>query len=134
MRTLWRGFVRTIFWSYERGSWPYDVMVIAIVIFVLLTPGRWFHDRPPAAAASSSNVELISQNPDDHTRVYRLDATALPPEKRTAHSTPELEREAHDILNRKVDALHDQTFQIVRIDPQMAGDGSIASYDVTIHP
>ena len=35
MRSLWRGIVRTVFWSYERGSWPYDLMVVLIVIFVL---------------------------------------------------------------------------------------------------
>jgi hypothetical protein len=134
MRTLWRGIVRTIFWSYERGSWPYDIMVVAIVIFVLLTPGRWFHDQPFESTISSSKIELVSQNPTDQTSVYRLDATALPPEKRAARATPELERETHDILSRKVDALHNQTFQIVRIEPQVAGDGSIASYDVTIHP
>ena len=31
MRKSGEAFGRTIFWSYERGSWPYDLMVIAIV-------------------------------------------------------------------------------------------------------
>ena len=48
MRSIWRGIVSTIFWSYERGSWPYDVLVVVIVIFVLATPRSWFHDRPQA--------------------------------------------------------------------------------------
>ena len=52
MRTLWRGIVRTIFWSYDRGSWPYDVLVVAIVIFVLATPRSWFHDRPQSGAGT----------------------------------------------------------------------------------
>ena len=31
---------RTFFWSYERGTWQYDLAVILILIFVLLTPAQ----------------------------------------------------------------------------------------------
>jgi hypothetical protein len=41
-----RGFVRAVFWSYERGSWQYDVIVLAILAFIFLTPRSWFQDRP----------------------------------------------------------------------------------------
>jgi hypothetical protein len=37
---------RSIFWSYERGSWQYDVIVIAILSFIFLSPRSWFNDRP----------------------------------------------------------------------------------------
>jgi hypothetical protein len=134
MRTLWRGIVRTIFWSYERGSWPYDLAVILIIIFVLVTPTRWFHDQPQATTAFGSKVQLESQDPANQTHTYRLDATALPAEKRTTRATPELERETHDILARTVDELKDQTFQVIHIEPVSAQDGSILYYDVTVHP
>jgi len=39
---------RIFFWSYERGSWQYDLAVIAILVFVLLTPGRCFTINPLA--------------------------------------------------------------------------------------
>ena len=70
----------------------------------------------------------------NQTRVYRVDAAALSPKKRAAKPTPELERETHDILGRTVDDLKDHTFQIVRIDPAVADDGSVMHYDVTVHP
>lgn len=38
--------VRSVFWSYERGSWQYDLIVLAILAFIFLTPGLWFRDRP----------------------------------------------------------------------------------------
>jgi len=41
-----RGFVRAVFWSYERGSWQYDVIVLAILAFIFLSPRSWFQDRP----------------------------------------------------------------------------------------
>ena len=37
---LWRAF----FWTYERATWQYDLMVIAILAFVWLTPPGWLGD------------------------------------------------------------------------------------------
>ncbi len=39
-RVLWNAF----FWTYERATWQYDLMVIAILAFVWLTPPDWLHD------------------------------------------------------------------------------------------
>ena len=33
-RILWNAF----FWTYDRATWQYDVMVIAILAFIWLTP------------------------------------------------------------------------------------------------
>ena len=132
MRSLWRFVIRTIFWSYERGSWPYDVLVAVILAFVLLTPRGWFHDRPREGTGSTSSVQLVARDPDARTRTYRLAATALSRPKRTKKPTPELERETHDILSRTVVELRDSTFQVVRIDPGFASDSSVSYYDVTV--
>ena len=40
LRVLWNAF----FWTYERATWQYDVMVIAILAFVWLTPPHWLND------------------------------------------------------------------------------------------
>jgi len=40
------GIVRTVFWTFERGTWQYDLMVLAILAFIFLTPRNWFNDRP----------------------------------------------------------------------------------------
>jgi hypothetical protein len=40
LRVLWNAF----FWTYERATWQYDVMVIAILAFVWLTPPAWLGD------------------------------------------------------------------------------------------
>ena len=39
-RILWNAF----FWTYERATWQYDLMVIAILAFVWLTPPDWLGD------------------------------------------------------------------------------------------
>jgi len=40
VRMLWNAF----FWTFDRATWQYDVMVIAILAFVWLTPPDWIKD------------------------------------------------------------------------------------------
>src|SRR5690242_9246559 len=115
MRKLWRGIVNTFFWSFERGSWPYDVLVAAILIFLLATPRRWFQDGPRPSLPASSDIQLLEENGRGSEATYRVDARLLGQTKATS-STPELERQAHDVLSDKVPALRDRTFQVQRID------------------
>jgi hypothetical protein len=37
---VWKAF----FWTYERASWQYDLMVLAILAFVWITPPGWLGD------------------------------------------------------------------------------------------
>ena len=133
MGRLWQGIVSTVFWSYDRGSWPYDLLIVTILVFVLATPRSWFSDEPSQSLIASSSVHLVSADEGARTRTYRLDAGALSRDKRTTRPTPELVREAHDILGRTVVDLRDRTFQVVRIDPARAVDGSVLYYDVIVH-
>jgi hypothetical protein len=131
MKAIWQGIVRTLFWSHERGSWPYDVMVVAIVAFVLLTPRTWFHDRSQSAAAVTAEVQLVAQD-SDGTLTYRIDSKILPADKRTPHLTPELEREIHQALGRAVGDLKGRMFQVREVDPERAEDGSVVAYLVKV--
>lgn len=133
MRKLWRGIVRTIFWSYERGSWPYDIMVLAILAFVLLTPRSWFHDQAQTKTNSpqSNSVRLITEQPD-HTCIYRIDAVLLNPQSHAAKKNPELERKVHDVLSQNVADLKSHRFEVAQIVAVRGNDGSIRSYDVTV--
>ncbi|MGH9718269.1 MAG: hypothetical protein ACRD4R_16290 [Candidatus Acidiferrales bacterium] len=128
MRRFWRALGRVFFWSYDRMTWQYDVMVAVILAFLFLTPRHWFHDRPRAAVS----VLVVSQNTPSHTTIYRLEAGALASSRRAVNVTPEIQRKAHDVLRRSVNELKGSSFQVVRVDPKFAGDGSVAYYDVTV--
>jgi len=133
MRTLWRSLVRVVFWSYERGTWPYDIAVVVIVLFVLLSPRSWFHDRPPLGPAPVPGmVQLTASDSGGGTETYRVDARLL-----SQLPTPEsqLEHDLHEAMRKSVDALHDtNSFEIVRIEPIRGDDGTVAYYDVSIKP
>jgi len=127
MRTLWRILVRTVLWSYERGTWQYDIAVLAIVLFVLLTPRKWFHDQPLVGGPEEvGKVVLVSDN--GTARTYRVDAQALAPPKRT----PELAGDLHGALQKAVPALQGKRFTILRIEVVRDADGAVTAYDVQV--
>jgi hypothetical protein len=129
MRTLWRGISNTIFWSYERGTWPYDMLLSAIVLFVFLSPRAWFDDQPQLGPAGhQAQVQMLPEDPSTTTRTYRVDAHLLSVPKRT----PDLEIETHDVLRKNVDALRNRSFKIERIDPVRGEDGTILYYDIVV--
>ncbi len=133
MRTIWRAIVRTIFWSYERGTVPYDVAVVLIVIFVLLSPRSWFHDRPPLGPPP--NAALVQPRDADvpgDVKTFRVDARLLTSSIPAPES--ELEHKLHEAVSKNVQDLRRKDFQIVRIEPIHADDGTVAYYDVSIKP
>jgi hypothetical protein len=121
---------RTFFWSYERGTWQYDVAVIIILIFVLGTPPRWFHDEPQVGLPSSpTQVELVAGAESDPQQTYRIDARVLaPPEQ-----TPALQNDLHNALKKALPKLRDGRFSILKIDPVRDEDGNVIAYQVEIH-
>lgn len=132
MRTLGRILLRAIFWSYERGTWPYDLMVLAIVLFVLFSP-RVIHynDQPQIGPPpSAAQVELLSANDMNGTRVYRVDARLLVSPVRTQA----FDRELHDVIHRNVQDLRGRTFQILRYEAVRGENGNVVYYDITVKP
>jgi CDP-diacylglycerol--glycerol-3-phosphate 3-phosphatidyltransferase len=52
---IWRG----LFWTYDRGSWQYDVMVILILAFIWLSSPAWLGD--PMAMQSKGLIQSLFQ-------------------------------------------------------------------------
>jgi hypothetical protein len=132
MRAVWQAIGRTVFWAYERGSWPYDLMVAAILLFVLATPRYWFHDRPLVAGPSPVVDHHIPRDADSAVYTYRINAALLIPSERASSFSPRLEEQIHDSLSRSVPELQDRTFTVDVIRPVADSSGALQSYDVTI--
>jgi hypothetical protein len=39
-----RGGARLVLWQHERGSLAYDLVCLAILMFLILAPSGWFGD------------------------------------------------------------------------------------------
>lgn len=127
MASLGQILSRTFFWSYERGTWQYDVAVILIVLFVLATPTRWFHDQPQVGLPlNSTQVELLSKSGE--TEIYRVDSRVLAPPERT----PALQNDLHNALQKASPALNDGRFSIGRIEPIRDEKGNVVAYEVEL--
>ena len=115
-RTL-KGF---LLWHYERGSWQYDVMVALILVFVLLTPARYFHDHPVWGTRLSGDLWQVGKEADGTH--YRVSAQLL------ASYHKDLRRAAEEVFALNLG--HPVT--ITRIEPFGASTDEVAWYDVWV--
>jgi hypothetical protein len=131
MRTLWRAIVRVLFWSYERGTWQYDLAVAGIVLFVLFSPLIIHYTDQPTVGPppTAARVELRAVAPGQ-IATYRVDARLLA----TPLRTPELEHYLHETVQNNVRDLNHGHFEILRIEPIRGDGGIIAYYDVSVKP
>jgi len=93
-----RVLARSVFWSYERGSWQYDLIVAAILAFIFLTPRSWFHDRPRLQLTDLRRAQgLVEVSRDKEGTRYLIDARLV------ESLEPDRPEEAiHEILRRRL--------------------------------
>jgi hypothetical protein len=107
------GLKRFIFWEYKRGSWQYDVIVGAILVFVFLTPRSWFKDTP-----RENQIEMLSSNPG----VYLLDPRLL-------KDVPETNRveKASELLKAK----YGKRPPITKVEPVLDAEQEVVGFRAT---
>jgi hypothetical protein len=70
---------KIILWSYQRGSWQYDLLCILILVFIFLTPSEWFNPEPeppppeiqqtgPPLVATPTSQEAADQRHDPRSK------------------------------------------------------------------
>jgi hypothetical protein len=74
---VWRTIKGFIFWSHERGTVQYDIMVTLILIFVFLSPRLIdFNDRPVERNPHATGVLVYPDGKGEF--IYQVDARAVP--------------------------------------------------------
>jgi hypothetical protein len=64
-----------LWWTYPRGSVPYDVMVTLILAFIFLAP-HWISFRDKPVERSPHQTEVVVQ-PEGDGFIYKVDAAAV---------------------------------------------------------
>jgi len=61
------------FWTYNRGSFHYDVLVTLILVFIFATPHLWdFGDKPSGLAGPQHPIQVIGN--DGHGMIVTVAA------------------------------------------------------------
>jgi hypothetical protein len=119
---------RTFFWSYERGTWQYDLAVAAILIFVLATPRSWIQDQPQVGVPAAPGQVLLVKE-EGRQQIYRVDARLLAPPVQT----PALENDLHNALQKSLPSLRYGRFAIAKIEAERDAQGTVIAYQVEVH-
>jgi hypothetical protein len=118
------GIRRTVFWAYERGTWQYDLIVLAILAFIFLTPRTWFNDRPTLELTDVRHQQgFVEMGHDKQGWRYLVDARLVEP-----FAPAEPKEVIQIILSRQ---LH-QPFTVVSIVPIIDKNKVVLGYTVLV--
>ena len=121
LRKLIAAIYRGLFWTYERGTWQYDIMVVLILAFIFLTPRSWFQDKPVSPLPAADIVLLVN---DPAQKIYQLRATLF---NLSADGT--LARSAQRVLEKHTG----KSVDVLRVEPAMVDSrGQAVSYAVWV--
>ena len=114
-----------IFWTYERGSFHYDVMVTLILLFLGISPRLIdFHDRPiPEVPQRSQEVLVRTASEDGHRFVYEIRSDDLRGARTPAAIQGHISEIVHTIAGEA---------QIGDLKPVTDPHGHVVAYDVTV--
>jgi hypothetical protein len=108
-------------WTYPRGSVPYDVMVTLILAFIFLTP-IWINFRDKPVERSPHQTEVVVQQEGDGF-LYKVDASAVKPGS---------DSETRESLLRIVEPIAGYV-TIDRYEPVRDGSHNLVAYKVWVH-
>jgi len=123
-KRIFRGLEHIFFWAYERGTWQYDLIVIAILAFIFLTPRSWFEDRPTLQLTDlrrHQGIVEVSQKRDG--RSYLVDARLV-----ESMAPQKLEDAVREIVRSRVE----RPFEIQSLSPVRDRNNVLLGYTVEI--
>jgi hypothetical protein len=112
-----------LWWTEERGSFHYDVMVTLILLFIFVTPHLWnYRDRPSPRGTSPSEVLVKTESPDHF--VYQINASQI--------NLPNQSADLETALLHNVEAISGDVV-LDKYEPAKDSSGKIVAYRVWAH-
>jgi hypothetical protein len=117
-----------LFWTYERGSFHYDVMVTLILLFIFVSPHFInFRDRPVYNLPS----QIMVQNDGTGSITYEVKAADV--QQSLQHvSSNDPEKRMRRALRRLIEPIAGDVL-IERYEPVAGADGQTTAYRVWAH-
>ncbi len=125
MGRVLEGLGSVILWSYNRGTFPYDIMCAAILLFVFLTPGSVFHDHTaptPTPAATMGPQDISYTQVEQNKWVFFVSTRLIPPGQDETGLTRAARTRIEKIVNKP--------FVVADIKPVVGGNGETLGHSV----
>jgi hypothetical protein len=129
MKSFLIGIKNVILWSYERGSWQYDVLCLLIIATIFLVPSSFFGDRDRPVESKAKISPLMASKAGENFCEISNDQLQLFLKMQKRDDLIEIPREAL-ILYLKHELNRDVTN--VKFQPFLNEHGQ-ASYRVWFH-
>lgn len=70
MKSILVGIKNVLLWSYERGTWQYDLLCFLIISAIFLLPGKFFGDRDrlPIKTVQANQAPQFASNSSEIVR------------------------------------------------------------------
>jgi len=119
MNRAWTSLKNFLWWSYERGSVPYDIMVTLILLFVFLALLKInFKDKPIERVPHPTRVVLIPDGESGY--IYQVDAAGVAEQDESA---------VESYLQRVIEPIAGEV-EIARYEPVRDAKGHVVAYKV----
>jgi len=76
---------KILFWSYERGSWQYDIMCVLILAFIFLSPNRLFQRGGEPRSRIEPGDQIGKLEPAESRSIQDISAGGFQRGKHLAH-------------------------------------------------
>ena len=106
MAIVLRTLKKILFWSYDRGTWQYDIMCVLILGFVFFAPNTSFRNRAVTAGTRLSDQPVFVATSE------------------IATGSANIERDIGQLLSQK----YGYEVTVSSIEPMLDGNGKIRGY------
>ena len=108
MKIVFATLKGVLFWSYDRGSWQYDIMCVLILAFVFFGPNSIFHSKAEPSTQALSNPAFVTRQEVEQS------------------SPADMEQKIAEHLSKK----HGRTVRVSLVEPLMDASGNLRGYQV----
>jgi len=133
MKSLFVGIKNIILWSYERGTWQYDVLCMLIIGTIFLVPSKYFGDRDRASIVTvqtsnqADEIRMIASKPGETVR--EIAVSDLKNFLDEQHK-PELILKPQEAISLYLRDKLKQDVMVVKFEPFMNSPSGVAGYKV----
>ena len=98
MKIILTTLKKVLFWSYDRGTWQYDIMCVLILAFIFFGPNKLFHSHRSVAADETAESPIF-------VKAGELQPSGGTLEERVARQLAE--KYGHNVTVARVDEVRD---------------------------